>query len=233
MAYLRYHNLMHGIGRKYGVDVERVTAAFCALSPNNDYLGNLRSLVSMLTYYQRGENPADATVSTYKAAAKRAALYLCGIPFLGHAKGQKTRAFYQNISEPTLWGPVTVDGHMIGAYLDEPLTMKDAQGWLTKRRYVEVAMHIQDMAADLRVMPHQVQATIWFARKRRLGVVYTPQMDLLSPGEGQRTTYDPDELHPYPPKVAKPLRQTDTQADAEADTQAGGADHDAHQYALA
>lgn len=207
-AYIRYHDLMRAIGDHYGVDVERTTAAFCALSPNNDYWGNLRSLVTMLDYFRRGLDLSGATVSTYKAARTRAAMYLNeDAVFLEHAQGLKTRAFYENISDPTKWGPVTVDGHMAAAYCDKPWTMKEAGPWLTRTRYRVVEGVIQDMAHDLRMLPHQVQATLWFARKRVRGVVYDPQMDLLTgTTEGQRVTFEPHHIPPYKRQPDTPLR---------------------------
>lgn len=218
-AYIKYHDLMSAIGNHYGVDVDRTTAAFCALSPNNDYWGNLRSLVTMLYYFKHRWDLSGATVTTYKAAAKRAALYLNeDALFMDHAKGQKTRAFYENISDPTKWGPVTVDGHMAAAYCDQPWTMREAGPWLTRVRYREVERTIQDMAHDLRMLPHQVQAVLWFTRKRVRGVVYDPQMDMLNvTKEGQRVTFDPRHIPIYKPdlnkglRIAKPPRDTHTQ----------------------
>lgn len=93
------------------------------------------------------------------------------------------------------------------AYCDKPWTMKEAGPWLTRVRYREVERTIQDMAHDLRMLPHQVQAVLWFTRKRVRGVVYDPQMDMLNvTKEGQRVTFDPRHIPIYKPDLNKGLR---------------------------
>lgn len=201
-AYIRYHDLLTRIAHKYETDFYRTCAAFCALSPNNDYVGNLRSLVTLLDIKQRDGDAAmyRGTVSTYKHCRDRAITYLTGqVDFLETVKGQKITAFYHNISDPTLWGPVTVDGHMVAAYIDDPaMKMKDAVQWLTRARYVEVSIALQELAHAKRMLPHQMQAILWFTRKRTLGIKYTAQMDMLGPpGQGQRVTFDLDHIHPF------------------------------------
>lgn len=191
-AYIRYHDLLHTIATHYGFGFEATVAAFCALSPNNDYLGNLRSLVSMLA----AKDPAQATVSTYGHCKERAVLYLAGVPFLEHAKGPKIRAFYQNIVDPTAWLPVTVDGHIVAAYRDQDLVMKDAL--VGALEYKIIAETIRELASDNTLLPNQMQAVIWFTRKRVKQIKYDPQLDLLSlDGGAQKTVFKVHEIKPY------------------------------------
>ena len=199
-AYIRYHDLLRSIADYYETDFLKTCAAFCALSPNNDYVGNLRSLVTLLDLKQRGEDMYRGTVSTYKHCRDRAITYLTGeADYLSTVRGQKITAFYHNITDPTLWGPVTVDGHIVAAYIGNPdMKMKEAVHWLTRTRYVEVERCIQELASQQRLMPHQVQAILWFTRKRTLGIKYSNQMDMLGPpGQGQRVTFDLDHIKPY------------------------------------
>lgn len=195
-AYQRYNDLMIKIAAEYSVPPERTIAAFVALSPNSDYLGNLRSLITMLEAGRQGLSYECATVSTYNACRARAALYLSGTPFLDHAKGLKTRAFYQNILEPEWSGPVTVDGHMYHAWAGTKGGMKDAN--VTTSIYRQIAKDIRLVATYLGIRPHEAQAILWFARKREQDSIYDPQYRLLTQEQGfQRTAYELHEIIPY------------------------------------
>ena len=48
-AYDKYNTVMQRFADFYGFGLVPVTEAFVALSPNNDYHGNLRSLAAVLT----------------------------------------------------------------------------------------------------------------------------------------------------------------------------------------
>lgn len=208
-AYLRYHEVMKTIAAHYSVPLKAVIAAFVALSPNSDYHGNLRSLVSMLEARRQGFSYEDAIVSTYNACRARAALYLTGTDFLDHAKGLKTRAFYQNILEPTKRGPVTVDGHMYHAWAGTTGGMRDAK--VTRRVYAQISHEISRLAAESDVYPHQAQAILWFARKRILSVLYDSQMALFDRDVGyQKTVFKLEEIRPYGVEDDYPNPGTDT-----------------------
>jgi len=195
-AYKRYHRVLLGIAVYYGQPMSRVVAAFAALSPNNDYVGNLRSLVSMLDAKRRGYEYKDAIVSTYKAARARANLYLTGTPFLDHAKGLKTRAFYQNLLHPEMDGPVTVDGHMYHAWMGTTGGMKDAN--VTAKLYAEISDATRRLAAEHGYLAHEAQAILWYTRKRLLGIVYDPQLALFAQHGGyQQAHFAPQEIRPY------------------------------------
>lgn len=195
-AYERYNRLMKTIATHYSVPTERVVAAFVALSPNSDYHGNLRSLVSMLEAGRQGLSYESAIVSTYNACRARAALYLNGTPFLDHAKGLKTRAFYQNILEPDKSGAVTVDGHMYHAWAGTSGGMRDAK--VTRAIYAQISHDMRRVAAEVALLPHQVQAVLWFTRKRILGVIYDSQLSLFDGAVGyQKTTFKLEEIKPY------------------------------------
>lgn len=199
LAYTRYNALLREIAAEYAFPFKSVVAAFVALSPNNDYLGNLRSLISVLKC-ANGEYPlARMTISTYAACGLRAHSYLRGTEFLIHAKGPKIRAFYFNICDPKDRGQVTIDGHMAAAYDGNAGTMK--QNIITLRRYREIAEAVKALAGDLDLIPNALQATLWFTRKRVLGVKYDPQMDLLHPADDRwKTLVKVAEIRGYEPK---------------------------------
>jgi len=202
-AYSRYHTVMRWFAARYGVPFDRTVAAFVALSPNSDYYGNLRSLASVLDGYVKGVPVERITISTYNHCRNRAHAYVGGdVSFLATVKGPKIRSFYANIVDPSDPHPVTVDGHMNAAYRAERLTMKEAilRG---RREYEAIAQAVRELAHAYDMIGNQAQATIWFARKRTLGIVYNPQLRLFGdPSDKWQTLVDPADAPPYP--VTKP-----------------------------
>lgn len=198
LAYHRYYQVMFRIACSWGVPMDRVVAAFAALSPNSDYLGNVRSLVSVLDGLKLGVPHDRITVSTYKHCRDRAIAYLEGAEeFLSHAKGRKTRAFYRNIRAPDDPEPVTVDGHIYAIWSNRPnITMKDAK--VTPRIYDEIAADIRELALAIGVIPNQLQATLWFTRKRVRNIIYNGQFDLfLDPTDAWQTYLAIEDIKPY------------------------------------
>lgn len=129
LAYFRYRELMERFSRKYSLPLEYVIAAFAALSPNNSYIGNLRSLVSVLECFTNGTNRDLVRVSSYRACAQRAFNYLEGVSFLDTVGGKKTRAFYQNILYPLDAHPVTIDGHAVNIWKGKRNNLKNLGKW--------------------------------------------------------------------------------------------------------
>lgn len=183
-AYGRYHALMREMANKYGFPFENITAAFVSLSPNNDYIGNLRSLASLLegVVERRGFN--EIVVSTYRHAGERAYDFLVGRErFLTKSRGLKIASFYRNIIDPFDTDPITVDGHISAAWQGfNRLTMKEAIV-KSRRDYEKVASAMRELAERHAMVGNALQATIWFTRKRMNGVKHTPQMDLFRPSD--------------------------------------------------
>jgi hypothetical protein len=195
LAYPRYRLTLERFATHYGVPLAGTVGAFVALSPNNDYAGNLRSLATLLWGFQQGISPERLSVSTYSACKRRAWSYINGIDFLSDAKGPKTRAFYQNILDPTNPEPVTVDGHMVGVWEGRRMTMKEAT--TSRFRYADVAQGVRDVAAELALVPCQAQAICWFTWKRIHAVVYSPQLSLFRGGDQWGNDVDPREIRPF------------------------------------
>jgi len=198
LAYDRYNEMMHRLAVHHDFSLDRVTAAFVSLSPNNDYKGNLRSLVSVLTGIKEGLPARLIRVSTYNQCRDRAYAYASGDrQFLDWTKGPKVRAFYQNILEPQSWGPVTVDGHMFSVYLGKRLRMKEAVRY--KLDYDVVAHAVREVAFMRCLLPHQVQAILWFAWKRKHKVLMDDQLDFFGLQEQDQngTLWDVTRLKPY------------------------------------
>lgn len=195
-AYPRYRESLSYYSLHYGVPLPAVVAAFAALSPNNDYMGNLRSLVTLLEGRRRGAIVEACTVSTYKACRNRAWEFLNGVDFLAVTKGPKTRAFYQNILDPLDPVPVTIDGHMACIYIGKRMTMKEVVR--ARFKYRLVADEFRLAATHVGLLPNQLQAMLWFTWKRINNVIYTPQLDVFAGDNQWGTRIDPARVRPFP-----------------------------------
>jgi hypothetical protein len=201
-AYGRYHETMRAFAIHYGFNLDVVTAAFVSLSPNNDYKGNLRSLASVLAGVQDGTPDNDIVISTYNHCKHRALAYVRGqAKFLDLTRGPKIKNFYFNILDPFDVRWVTIDGHMSAIWQGLNLTMREAL--IPSRVYEEIKGDVQRLAFSEFITPCQLQAILWFTRKRIARVVYDPQHDLFVPHDDTWRTYqDPTKVMPYPRKNA-------------------------------
>lgn len=184
LAYWRYHSLMRDLSSRYGFPFENITAAFVSLSPNNDYIGNLRSLISLIEGVRDRRGFAEIVISTYRHSGERAYDFLVGREqFLTPKRGLKISSFYRNIIDPYDMEPITVDGHISAAWQGfNRLTMKEAIV-KNKRDYEMMAGALRAIAAERDMVGNAAQAAIWFARKRVNGVKHTPQLDLFRPSD--------------------------------------------------
>jgi hypothetical protein len=198
MAYVRYHQVMRLFAEEYGFDLDRTTAAFVALSPNNDYFGNLRSLASLLHGINQGWNLRDITISTYNHCRDRAFNYATGIEeFLTPGRGRKITAFYHNIVNPFGDEHVTVDGHMVCCYHGFDKPMKDAKVRGAKH-YAEIQDAVKAVSQIAGMLPHEAQATMWFTRKRLAGIKYKAQLELFALADDKwNTLVHPKDAPPY------------------------------------
>jgi hypothetical protein len=199
VAYARYHESLYYYSRKYRIPLPRVIGAFSALSPNNDYTKNLRSLVTLLEGMRWGADVEDCTVSTYKACRWRAWQYLHGLDFLQATKGHKTRNFYRNILDPDDPEPITIDGHMACVSIGRHMTMKDVVR--ARFKYQVLAANFVDVAAHVGLLPNQLQAMLWFTWKRINNVIYKPQLDMFRENNQWGTLVDPSTILPFPIKT--------------------------------
>jgi hypothetical protein len=198
VAYERYNAVMRGIAEHYGFTLGQVIAAFVSLSPNSDYKGNLRSTVSVLDGIRRGVDPEDVTVATYKHCRRRAYAYAMGHrDFLAETKGPKIMSFYHNVLDPFDNRWVTIDGHMSAIWQNKKLTMREAL--IPRRTYIMIRDDVIRLAFRHYLIPNQMQAILWFTRKRVENVVYDPQLQLFGdPSDVWETFRDVRTIHPYP-----------------------------------
>ena len=204
-AYIRYHDLFAKMAHEYKVTIEQAVGVFAALSPNNDYLNNLRGARTLLHWhgYRHPDHLPFVNVGTFHHAKERAIRVLRGEPFLSFSKGLKTRNFYKNIVDPTDPMPVTIDGHIywaaVGDRDGQKQTMTNAK--LSAAEYHKIAKAIRQLARQIGVLPNQVQAMIWFTRKRLTKTVYNDQLELGADRDGfQKTVYDLKDIRIIPQK---------------------------------
>lgn len=200
LAYQRYRTVLNNIATKYELALPRVVAAFVSLSPNNDYFGNLRSLVSVIEGIKNNVSTDRIIVSSYEHCKNRAVIYLKGWKdFVNVTTGLKVLNFYRNILDPMDNRWVTIDGHMVAAYRGDPtMTMKEA---IIKRKgeYREIADATKSLAFREFILPNQYQAIVWFVRKRLYRIRFNGQGDLFDYVNGDlwRTLRDVENIKPY------------------------------------
>lgn len=196
-AYQKYHDMLYAIAKHYQVGFVQTVAAFAALSPNNDYMGNLRSLVTLIQGVKAGWDVDIITTSTYNACRDRAYLFLTGEQdFLISTKGPKTRAFYHNIINPYDPAHVTIDGHMYGVWVGKQFIMKDVAQ--LKIPYAKIEHGFKTVARWLGLIPNQLQATLWFTWKRHHNVVYNAQLGLYNSEDVWGLNIEPADIKPFP-----------------------------------
>jgi hypothetical protein len=167
-AYPMYNEALRRFAAFYGTGFVQTVEAFVALSPNNDYIGNLRSLAAVLFAHRMGGGPMRVT--TYSACADRALDYVRGdVSFLDTVKGKKITAFRHNVLYPETSRRVTVDGHMVAVWSGRDLTMKEAVPIL-RGRYAEVERDIARLARSRGVVPNALQAALWHLQDAARGV---------------------------------------------------------------
>lgn len=174
LAYSRYNEVCRRIAERYDYELEKTIAVFAALSPNNDYRGNIRSTLSVIEGHKTGKSLGRIKISTYNHCRDRAFSYLEGVDFLGTVKGEKIRSFYLNILNPLNPSPVTIDGHAVNAWRGERVNLKTVvreRGF----KYDEVADDFRTVAQIALMLPNQLQATIWFTWKRIHRIIYKPR----------------------------------------------------------
>lgn len=195
LSYCRYNAMMTRIGEHYGYSMETVAAVFAALSPNNDYIKNLRSTVTLLHGFRQGKPIDQLTVSTYRHCARRAWRILEGEDFLTFTRGMKTRSFFVNIIDPFDRAHITIDGHMLSVWKGQKMTMKaHASGTF---HYATVAGDYIKTAEMVGLIPNQLQSVIWFTWKRINNIIFKPQMSLFRQHDQWRLDLDPLDIKPF------------------------------------
>jgi hypothetical protein len=123
-AWTKMNKLTADIAEKHDFHPRIGAAVFAALSPNNDFKGNLRDTDRLLLSARKGLGIDDFKVSTY-GNNKRKAWRIAhgGEEPLDLIVFPKTRSFFMNVHNPLDPLPVTVDGHMLNAWNGERIRL--------------------------------------------------------------------------------------------------------------
>ena len=204
-AYAGYHQTMRNFAEAYSRTVYQVAGIFAALSPVNDYWGNLRSLRSMLEGVQAGYPVEAITVTTTHRNRLNGYKIATGMVDRPREvlKGKKVWNFYNNIAYPDDPNFVTIDRHALSAWLG----YKSADGRVAD--YNAVARDYIRAAKLRGVIPNVLQSTVWFAFKRLFHITYDAHPDFFYIGNNLRTTVTVDEVAPFPPKLSREKARED------------------------
>lgn len=181
LAYFKYHRITGAVARKHGFAEKIGAAVFAALSPNNDYYGNLRDMNRVLSAVASGQSIDSFKVSTYGNNKRKAWKIALGEITPEEAiVANKTRNFYLNVSNPFDPHPVTIDGHMYNAWNFKRVTLVGAAMRNNDRIYNEVADGVRLLAQEHGVMGNQMQGFIWFTWRKLHGIKAEPQLEFWS-----------------------------------------------------
>lgn len=193
-AYEKYHGTMAAFAEAYGKTVEVVAGIFSALSPVNDYWGNLRSMKSVLVGYAEGLPVEKVKCTTsHKNRGKAWDIVTGKLSPLESLGGKKTRNFWMNLVDPKGRHAVTIDRHALSVWMGN----RDPRGDVGTL-YDRIADAYREAAQRLGVAPCQVQAVTWFTWKRLNGLVYNGQTDIFHQGNQWRNSVTPDEVRLFP-----------------------------------
>ena len=190
MSYFRYHALLRTIAERHSAPIEVAVAIFSILSPNNNYLQNIRDTETLLVNEKRGSSISDFKVFTYNQNKNKAwAVAQRSLRPDDAFISLKTWNFYNNVLHPDSPDFVTVDGHMFWAWRGVPGSVK---AWRKPQRrkkvakfsvstdtYIEIAEDIAGLARAVGLLPCQFQAILWITWKRIHAKHYVYQPDFF------------------------------------------------------
>lgn len=156
------------------ITLNMVTAAFCALSPNNAESTTYTALDNCIGIVT-GQLSSDTKVVAYPTNRIKALAILRGD--LSKLNGRKVTSFYHNTLNPDKDEYVTIDGHMLGAWVGARLLLKrDAH--VKAFEYPIICEHFREVAQYAKISAPRLQSTIWLTWKRLHKIIYNPQLTL-------------------------------------------------------
>jgi hypothetical protein len=171
-AFWKYQQLVGEIAQSHGFNTRVGAGVFAALSPNNDYHGNLRDAHKLIAAAAKHQSIESFSVSTWGHNKRKAWSIVHGTDPLEAIIANKTRNFFINIVDPTDPEAVTVDGHMFNMWKGRRTNLVA----MTARYglYETVAAGVRELATQKGFIPSQMQGILWLTW-RRLHRIYTPK----------------------------------------------------------
>ena len=163
LYYATQRDRVHELGTQFGFTLEASAGAFAALSPNKRESDTYADLQVCMSHVQSGL-PGKARVCAYPRNRDKALLILRGTDPKRVLKGSKVLSFYFNTVDPKnpLW--VTVDGHLVSAWVGQQLRMKQAR--ISRREYDRIRENVIRAAKSVHVVPCQFHSIIWVVQRR-------------------------------------------------------------------
>jgi hypothetical protein len=178
-SYPKYNRLVGRIAAKHGYSLCIGAAVFAALSPNNDYWGNLRDTDTLLAGAAAGKTVEDVSVHTYGHNKRKAWAIAHGAdPYL-QIIASKTRNFFLNVLDPTDPVPVTIDGHMYNVWHGVRRNLVGLR--VPNSLYEVVADGVRSLAAEKECLPCVVQGVLWITWKKIHRIRISPQGEFWDP----------------------------------------------------
>jgi len=138
--------------------------------------GNLRDAHKLLAAHRKGTPYAEFTVSTYGQNKLKAWRIVNGEDPLALITANKTRSFFQNISDPEDVVPVTIDGHMLNMWRGRRENLVGLS--FPTKLYAQVAEDVRILAREHQMIPCQMQGVLWLTWRRLHGIRSTQQQEL-------------------------------------------------------
>ena len=179
--YYDFGNRVYQTAKRYGCESSTTACGvYAALSPNNSERSNLEDMARAISTFQGALSSLDnrwerLVVRTYGKNKAKALEILKGANPDAVLKGPKTNAFYHNLLNPN--DPyVTVDGHMANIWNGVRVPL-DLAG-INLEQYQTIVGGIRELAAEVEMLPCQLQSTLWGTWRRIHRIFYNPQYEL-------------------------------------------------------
>lgn len=184
------------------LSLETVTAAFCALSPNNNEATNYFALDTCLQIYH-GKLPDSHPVVSYGSNKAKALAILRGADIDSTLRGQKVYSFYRNTLEPDNDQWVTIDGHMHGAWIGKRLILR-RNAEIKRTNYPVIVDGFRQAARQVNLSAPRFQAILWLTWKRLHRILWAPpQLSFWSPEKEYAFVPRPGSREPVGRSTAK------------------------------
>lgn len=165
--YAQAHSDACKLSERYEVSIAAACGVISALSPGSEWSRNLLDARELLSAFRAGSKIPP--IGTYgRRNVEKALACARGSDPLSVLGGQKVRAFYACILDPSNASEVCIDRHAKCAAYGIRKN-RDANALVTPAEYPFVAWHYRKLAERYGVLPHQLQAVIWVTWRRLRG----------------------------------------------------------------
>jgi hypothetical protein len=166
--YANANTIARGMAERHKISTMAACGIIAALSPGSQWDRNVEDAKLFLDEWTNGARGNDLPlVGSYGwRNVNKAARCAGGDNPWDVLGGNKVRAFYACMVDPTNDKWVCIDRHAKGAAWGYPLP--ETEAIVTPGQYAKIAKHYIRAAKKTKILPHQFQAVVWVAW-RRLG----------------------------------------------------------------